>query len=70
LRTGTHVANQAVVMPLYHETAYYNAVRNRWFGLADYATDQPDRLDAPYLCLGLPSPIAGPETHSLVVDLP
>jgi hypothetical protein len=29
--------------PLYEETAYYNAVRNRWFGLGDYATDQPGR---------------------------
>jgi outer membrane protein len=30
-------------MPLYDEAAYYNAVKNRWFGLGDYATDQPGR---------------------------
>ncbi len=28
---------------LYDETAYYNAVRNRWNGTGDYATDQPGR---------------------------
>lgn len=27
----------------YDFTAYYNAVRNRWIGLGDYATDQPGR---------------------------
>ena len=27
----------------YNDTAYYNAVKNRWFGLGDYATDQPNR---------------------------
>jgi len=32
-----------VAMTLYDETAYYNAVKNRWFGLGDYATDQPGR---------------------------
>ena len=30
-------------VPLYDETAYYNAVRNRWIGTADQATDQPGR---------------------------
>ena len=30
-------------VPLYDETAYYNAVRDRWIGLGDYATDQPAR---------------------------
>lgn len=28
---------------LYDETAYYNAVRDRWIGLGDYATSQPSR---------------------------
>jgi outer membrane protein len=28
---------------LYDETAYHEAVRNKWFGLGDYATDQPYR---------------------------
>ena len=30
-------------VPLYDETAYYNAVRQRLFGLNDYAVDQPGR---------------------------
>jgi len=30
-------------VPLYDETAYYKAVRNRWIGTGDYATDQPAR---------------------------
>jgi outer membrane protein len=30
-------------VPLYDETAYFNAVKNKWFGLGDYATDQPGR---------------------------
>lgn len=30
-------------VPLYDETAYYNDVRDRWFGTGDYATDQPGR---------------------------
>ncbi len=30
-------------VPLYDETAYYKAVKNRWVGLGDYATDQPNR---------------------------
>jgi outer membrane protein len=30
-------------VPLYDETAYYNAVRDRWVGLGDYATNQPGR---------------------------
>ena len=30
-------------VPLYDETAYYNAVRNRWAGTGDFATDQPGR---------------------------
>jgi len=30
-------------VPLYDDTAYYNAVKNRWFGLGDFATDQPGR---------------------------
>jgi outer membrane protein len=32
-----------LAVPLYDETAYYNAVKNKWFGLGDYATDQPGR---------------------------
>jgi outer membrane protein len=43
LPTDTHAASRVVTMPLYDETAYYNAVKNRWFGLGDYATDQPGR---------------------------
>ena len=30
-------------VPLYDETAYYEAVKNKWGGLGDYATDQPGR---------------------------
>jgi outer membrane protein len=30
-------------VPLYDETAYYNAVKNKWAGLGDSATDQPGR---------------------------
>jgi outer membrane protein len=30
-------------VPLYDETAYYRAVRNKLFGTGDYATDQPGR---------------------------
>jgi outer membrane protein len=30
-------------VPLYDETAYYNAVKDRWAGLGDYATGQPGR---------------------------
>lgn len=30
-------------VPLYDDTAYSKAVKNRWFGLGDYATDQPGR---------------------------
>jgi len=30
-------------VPLYDETAYYKAVRDRWAGTGDYATDQPGR---------------------------
>ncbi len=30
-------------VPLYDETAYYNAVRNRAFGINDYAVSQPGR---------------------------
>jgi outer membrane protein len=30
-------------VPLYDETAYYKAVKNKWFGTGDYATDQPGR---------------------------
>ena len=30
-------------VPLYDETAYYNAVKNRMFGTSDYATEQPGR---------------------------
>jgi outer membrane protein len=30
-------------VPLYDETAYYNAVKNKWWGLGDYATNQPGR---------------------------
>jgi outer membrane protein len=30
-------------VPLYDETAYYNAVRDRLWGTGDYATDQPGR---------------------------
>ena len=30
-------------VPLYDETAYYNAVRDRWAGTGDFATEQPGR---------------------------
>ena len=30
-------------VPLYDETAYYKAVRNKWVGTGDFATDQPNR---------------------------
>ncbi len=30
-------------VPLYDETAYYAAVRDKWIGLGDYATNQPGR---------------------------
>ena len=30
-------------VPMYDETAYYNAVRNRWNGTGDFAVDQPGR---------------------------
>lgn len=30
-------------VPIYDERAYYTAVRNRWIGTGDYATDQPGR---------------------------
>jgi outer membrane protein len=33
----------ALNVPLYDDTAYFKAVRNRWFGLGDYATNQPGR---------------------------
>jgi outer membrane protein len=33
----------ALNVPLYDDTAYYTAVKNRWFGLGDYATNQPGR---------------------------
>jgi outer membrane protein len=32
-----------LAVPLYDETAYYQAVKDRWAGLADYATSQPGR---------------------------
>jgi outer membrane protein len=40
-RLTAHDLNLAV--PMYDETAYYNAVRDRWAGTGDYATDQPGR---------------------------
>jgi outer membrane protein len=30
-------------VPLYDDTAYYQAVRNRWIGTGDFATNQPGR---------------------------
>ena len=33
----------ALPVAAYDETAYYNAVRNKWFGTGDHATDQPGR---------------------------
>jgi outer membrane protein len=30
-------------VPLYDETAYYSAVKDKWVGLGDYARDQPGR---------------------------
>jgi outer membrane protein len=30
-------------VPLYDDTAYYNAVKDKWVGLGDYAKDQPGR---------------------------
>ncbi len=32
-----------LAVPLYDETAYYSAVRDKWFGTGDHATDQPGR---------------------------
>src|SRR5271166_1736300 len=32
-----------LAVPLYDDTAYYQAVKNKWAGLADYATSQPGR---------------------------
>ena len=32
-----------IAVPLYDEKAYYNAVRDRWAGTGDYATEQPGR---------------------------
>ncbi len=32
-----------LAVPLYDDTAYYQAVKDRWGGLGDYATDQPGR---------------------------
>jgi outer membrane protein len=32
-----------LAVPLYDETAYYKSVRDRWFGVGDYATGQPGR---------------------------
>jgi outer membrane protein len=43
LPTDPRAASGEVTMPLYDETTYYNVVKNRWFGLGDYATDQPGR---------------------------
>ena len=40
--TDTPTAN-GLAMPLCDGSAYYNAVKDRWFGLGDYATDQPGR---------------------------
>jgi hypothetical protein len=59
-----------VTTPSYGETAYYNAVSNRWFGLGDYATDQPGRIMAIWrersveLRFSTPSSIASALTHS------
>ena len=33
----------ALNVPLYDETAYYNAVKNKLWGVSDYATNQPGR---------------------------
>jgi outer membrane protein len=33
----------ALPVPLYDETAYYAAVKNRWIGTGDYAVNQPGR---------------------------
>ena len=30
-------------VPLYDDTAYYQAVKDKWVGLGDYATNQPGR---------------------------
>ena len=40
---GYGCRQRVATMPLYDETAYYNAVKNRWFGLGDYAADMPGR---------------------------
>jgi len=32
-----------LAVPLYDQTAYYRAVKDRWAGLGNYATDQPGR---------------------------
>jgi len=39
----TRASNGVVTMPLYDETAYFYAVKNRWCGLGDSATKQPGR---------------------------
>jgi hypothetical protein len=41
--TEKHATDGTQTMRFYDETTYYNAVKNRWFGLGDYATDQPGR---------------------------
>jgi hypothetical protein len=41
--TETHATAGTQTMRFYDETTCYNAVKNRWFGLGDYATDQPGR---------------------------
>jgi hypothetical protein len=44
--TDTRAANGLVAMPLYDETAYYNAVKNRWLG---WATTRPtSRTGSPW----------------------
>jgi hypothetical protein len=43
MQPDTPASNGRKMTPLYDDTAYYNAVKDRWFGLGDYATDQPSR---------------------------
>jgi hypothetical protein len=40
--SGTTAFSGVPTLPLYDETSYYDAVKNRWFGLGNYAIDQPD----------------------------
>ena len=38
-----HTSDKGAAMGFYDDAAHYNAVKDLWFGLGDYATDQPGR---------------------------